>query len=82
VNESQTMEEFLDSVVRDISSEEGFPAPEGCYIDPQKRGKSLWDEPMDASIRNYFDGGETVTVKVFDSNGFQLVWDYGGWTYK
>lgn len=48
--------------------EDGFPLPEGCYIDAQRRGKSLLNEPMDARIIDYFDGGETVTVKVRSSH--------------
>lgn len=42
---------------------DAFPSGE-LFIDLQRRGKSLYELPMDAPITAYFDGGETVTLKV------------------
>ncbi|EPQ57783.1 hypothetical protein GLOTRDRAFT_126274 [Gloeophyllum trabeum ATCC 11539] len=71
VNECATMQEFLDGVIRDISMEEDFPIPEDWLLDVQRRGKSLFLEPMDAPVTDYFDGGEQITCKVFDDEGIR-----------
>ncbi|KDQ57030.1 hypothetical protein JAAARDRAFT_194214 [Jaapia argillacea MUCL 33604] len=82
VNENSTLEEFLTAVVRDVGAEDGFPVPESWEVDIQRRGKSLWIEPLDAPITDYFDGGETVTVKVFDDQGDQKLFEDMQWIYK
>ncbi|KZT23960.1 hypothetical protein NEOLEDRAFT_1149021 [Neolentinus lepideus HHB14362 ss-1] len=86
VNEYSTLEDFLNDVtivIGYVEMEEGFPIPEDWMLDVQRRGKSLFVEPMEASITDYFDGGETVTCKVFDEEGEQRIYEFGqGWVYK
>ncbi|TFK46637.1 hypothetical protein OE88DRAFT_1637866 [Heliocybe sulcata] len=83
VNEYATLGGFLDDVTRDVRMEEGFPIPGDWLLDVQRRGKSLFLEPREDPITDYFDGGETVTCKVFDEEGEQRIYEFGqGWTYK
>lgn len=49
---------------RDIFRNEQELPEGGCYLDFQRFRKSLWDEPEDALVGEYFDGGETINCKV------------------
>ncbi|KZV99151.1 hypothetical protein EXIGLDRAFT_831709 [Exidia glandulosa HHB12029] len=77
VNENATMEEFIHSMAREISMEDGHPLPEGLFLCFQAfRGKEL--EQSDELVKTKFDGAETVHAKVFDEEGTQYVLDFEG----
>ena len=75
------MEAFHQALIRDLSSEEGFPLPAnlGLRIEIQAfRGKPF--NVCQDLVKEHFNGGETVYAKVFDEDGNQWVKAYPqGW---
>ena len=64
------MESFLDALYHDVISEDGFPLPDGLFLEFQAfRGRTL--EASSDLVKMSFDGGETVHAKVFDEDGQQ-----------
>ncbi|KAJ7203616.1 hypothetical protein GGX14DRAFT_369291 [Mycena pura] len=80
-NENLTIGEFVDQVVRDVSTEEGFQHfQEGWYVEVQSFRKALNPEEHGEMIKERFDGAETVHAKVFNEYGQLLDWDFAsGW---
>ncbi|KAK7065077.1 hypothetical protein R3P38DRAFT_3302404 [Favolaschia claudopus] len=64
-NENLTIGEFVDRVVRDVSTEEGFQDfQEGWYVEVQSFRKALDADEHTEMLKERFDGGETVHAKV------------------
>ena len=76
------MQAFHDALIRDVSSEEGFPLPADLHVELQAfRGKPL--DTSEDMVKKHFNGGEMVHAKVFDAEGNQWINAYsGGWTMK
>ncbi|KAL0067307.1 hypothetical protein AAF712_005533 [Marasmius tenuissimus] len=80
VNEHLTLHEFWDQVVgRVMLTEEGFPLHEGWLIGLFSKRRPI--PRTDDLVTTLFDGGERVTMKVFDDKGQQRVYDSkrGSW---
>ncbi|KAJ7234512.1 hypothetical protein B0H12DRAFT_1222828 [Mycena haematopus] len=80
-NENLTIGEFVDQVIRDVSTEEGFQFfQEGWYIEIQSFRKALDPDEHVEMLKQRFDGAETVHAKVFNEYGQALTYTYGvGW---
>ncbi|KAK7040499.1 hypothetical protein R3P38DRAFT_2512736 [Favolaschia claudopus] len=80
-NENLTIGEFVDRVVRDVSTEEGFQDfQEGWYVEVQSFRKALDADEHTEMLKERFDGGETVHAKVFNEYGQALTYTFGlGW---
>ncbi|KAF7300039.1 hypothetical protein MKEN_01326700 [Mycena kentingensis (nom. inval.)] len=80
-NENMTIAEFVDEVIRDVATEEGFQHfQKGWYVEVQSHRKALDHEDNVERVGDRFDGAETVHAKVFDENGQLLDYDCGsGW---
>ncbi|KAG7098388.1 hypothetical protein E1B28_000346 [Marasmius oreades] len=80
VNEFLTINQFRNQVVRSLNINDGFPIPENWTIELYYNDRILprTDEPT----TSIFDGGETVTVSIFDAEDQELVYDpVEGWVY-
>ncbi|KII91640.1 hypothetical protein PLICRDRAFT_173458 [Plicaturopsis crispa FD-325 SS-3] len=75
VREDMTINDFWMQISRSVSMEEGFPLPEGWYINLFSNRQEL--PQSDERIDTLFDGGETVYVKVYDDDDNQRVYDHG-----
>ena len=63
------MKAFHAALIYDLSSEEGFPLPQGMHLRISAlRGRPLNTSP-EIQVQDLFEGGETVTAKVFDREG-------------
>ncbi|KAJ7447525.1 hypothetical protein B0H11DRAFT_2202718 [Mycena galericulata] len=80
-NENLTIGEFVDRVVRDVSTEEGFQLfQEGWYLEVQSFRKALDPDENVEMIKERFNGAETVHAKVFNEHGQLLDYNFGsGW---
>ncbi|KAJ7927043.1 hypothetical protein B0H13DRAFT_2183119 [Mycena leptocephala] len=80
-NENLTIGEFVDQVVRDVSSEEGFQYfKEGWYVEVQSFRKALDPDENVEMLKERFNGAETVHAKVFNGYGQALTYTFGlGW---
>ncbi|KAK7040110.1 hypothetical protein VNI00_008622 [Paramarasmius palmivorus] len=80
VNEYLTMNQLWDQIISSVSMEDGFPLPEGWTIGLFSNRKLL--PQTDDRIDTLFDGGNTVTVKVFDEEDRERVYDgFEGWGF-
>ncbi|KAJ7600745.1 hypothetical protein C8J56DRAFT_16658 [Mycena floridula] len=81
VQEDMSINDFWNQVIRGIEMEDGFPLPAGWTFGLYSRRKLL-EQSDTERIDTIFDGGETVTVKIFDEEDQERVYTYGeGWGY-
>ncbi|KAF8301125.1 hypothetical protein DL93DRAFT_2233751 [Clavulina sp. PMI_390] len=79
VNEHSTLAELIEQVYSSESMCDGYPLPDGWAFEVQRRGRPL--PYCDELITELLDGGETLTVKIFDEEGQQMVFNGNEWAY-
>ncbi|KAL6309930.1 hypothetical protein BKA93DRAFT_756838 [Sparassis latifolia] len=80
VNDSSTISEFWNDVVRGVMMEDGFPIPADWSVGLYSNKRLI--ERSDARIDTIFDGGENVIVKFYDENDDERVYDFGTSTWE
>ncbi|KAJ7106419.1 hypothetical protein C8R43DRAFT_937515 [Mycena crocata] len=80
-NENLTIAEFVDQVIRNVQTEEGFQFfQEGWYVEVHSFKKALDADDNVEMIKERFNGAETVHAKVLNEYGQVMDYDFGsGW---